>query len=167
MRRAAAFGRPAVGCLFTAGLLFGGVVSAAAAQAEHAHGEPSKIEVDEGLLSVEVSDAPVTEVLEAIGEQAEFELKVRGELGETARQAFEGVPLEDGIRRLVGGNPVNLVMSYEVGKDGKRRLAEVRAHAARAVSAEAMEELRMRLSIRREEPPPPPPPPPEALAGDH
>ena len=112
------------------------------------------------LLDAEVRAAPLGDVLRAVAEKAGFEIETRGDLGEVRAQRFEGVPLDQAIRRLVGENPVNLIMRYEVGEPGGRRLVHVTARAAGEVPATFLEQRRMRTELSRIPIPPPPPPPP-------
>ncbi len=70
------------------------------------------------------------------------------------------MPIDEGIRRLVGDNRVNLIMRYEVDAAGERRLVEVNARAAGEVPAEFLEQRRMRTELASIRVPPPPPPPP-------
>jgi hypothetical protein len=122
--------------------------------------EAARINVRGDLLDAEVSAVPLGDVLRAVAEKAGFEIETRGDLGEVRPQSFEGVALEDGIRRLVDDNRVNLIMRYEVDEAGKRRLVEVTARAAGEVPAELLEQRRMRVELARIRVPPPPPPPP-------
>jgi hypothetical protein len=122
------------------------------------------VEVKEGLLSVQVGKMLLEDVLRQVAEQANLQIHTRGDLGQVRPQAFEEVPLEDGIRRLVGDNRVSLMMRYDVDEAGARRVAEILAYQAGVVPAELLEERRMLSELRRITPPPPPPPPPAAEA---
>jgi hypothetical protein len=119
-----------------------------------------RIEVVDGALSVEVGAAPFDQILKNIGDQAGVRISVRGDLGEVRPQAFENLPLEEGVRRLVGDNRINLIMLYEADETGGRRLAEVRARASGEVPEAYLQQRRMRTELSRVRPPPPPPPPP-------
>ena len=115
---------------------------------------------DQQKLAVEVGAAPLAEVFHAWAKETGIAVEVRGDLGLVRPQAFEGVPLEEAVRRLVGENRVNLIMRYEVGETGERRLVEVTARAAGEVPAAFLEQRRMRTELSRIRIPPPPPPPP-------
>jgi hypothetical protein len=82
---------------------------------------------------------------------------MRGDLGKVRPQRFEGVPLDEGVRRLIGENRVNLMMRYEFDGAGEKRL--VIAGAAGELPAEPTEQRRMRGKLARIRVPPPPPPP--------
>jgi hypothetical protein len=71
------------------------------------------------------------------------------------------VPIDEGIRRLVGDNRVSLIMRYGLDAAGERHLVEVDARAAGAIPAEFLERRRMRDELARIRVPPPPPPPPQ------
>jgi hypothetical protein len=122
-----------------------------------------RVEVVDGALSVELAEVPLDLVLKSIGDQAGVRISVRGDLGDAQPQAFENLPLDEGVRRLVGDNRVNLIMRYEVSEMGVRRLAEVHARAAGGVPPTVLEMRRMRTELSRVRPPPPPPPPPPAF----
>ena len=70
------------------------------------------------------------------------------------------MPLDEGIRRLVGDNRVNLIMRYEVDEAGQKRVVQVTARAAGEIPAEFLEQRRMRTELASIRVPPPPPPPP-------
>ena len=122
--------------------------------------EALRIDVVGQTLSAEIGDAGLGEVLREVGRQAGFGVEIYGDLGQVRPQKFQGVPLEEGIRRLVGDNRVNLMMRYEVDEAGERQLVEVTARAAGEVPAELLEQRRMRAELARIRVPPPPPPPP-------
>ena len=73
---------------------------------------PSRVEVavHEGRLTVDVSNAPLDQVLQAVAKAAGFELALRGDIDSRVTQSFRGVSLEEGIRRLARGHSV--VVSY-------------------------------------------------------
>ena len=118
-----------------------------------------RVKVFGRALSVEVGDTALDEVLREVGHQAGFEVETRGDLGPVRPQVFEGVPIEQGIRRLVGDNPVNLMMRVEADQAGDKRLVEVSARAAGELPAELLEQRRMRYELARIPVPPLPPPP--------
>ena len=145
------------------GMIFGGCLMLGLAlptESVAAEPEAATIDLRGDLLDAEVGAAPLGDVLRAVAEKAGFEIETRGDLGEVRAQRFEGVPLDQAIRRLVGDNRVNLIMRYEVGETGERRLVEVTARAAGEVPAAFLEQRRMRTELSRIPIPPPPPPPP-------
>ncbi len=75
----------------------------------------SKIEIDleAGTLSVEISDTPLVDVLEKIGEKAGFSLVLPLSLEDRITKKFSNVPLAQGIRRLVGNRSVAIVYQKE------------------------------------------------------
>lgn len=122
--------------------------------------EALRVEVVGQALSATVEDAPLREVLRQVGRQAGLDVGTRGDLGLARPQAFEAVPLEEGIRRLIGDNRVNLMMRYKIEETGQRRLVKVIAFPAGEVPAGLLEQRRMRSDLARIGVPPPPPPPP-------
>ena len=78
-----------------------GCVAAVSVAAEEASGPAMRVTVDGGLLSVQLDEAPLEAVLEAIAAQTEVVITLRGDLGAVRPQAFSDLPLGEGIRRLV------------------------------------------------------------------
>jgi len=72
---------------------------------------PSTIEVGvaEGRLTVTVRDAPLDEVLQAVGDEAGIAIRMRGDLATPITTSFADVPLEDGIRKLLRGHSYTLM----------------------------------------------------------
>ncbi len=68
------------------------------------------VTVDQGLLSLEAREAALARVLRAVAEQADFKLRFRGEVDTPVTLSLDGVPLEKGIRRLVGRNSLVVIM---------------------------------------------------------
>ena len=60
------------------------------------------VKVRNGLLTVDLRDAPLANVLLAIGEQAGFRVLVRGDAKTTVTRSFSDVPLAKGVQRLLG-----------------------------------------------------------------
>ncbi len=60
------------------------------------------VKVRNGLLTVNLRDAPLADVLLAIGEQAGFRVLVRGDAKTTVTRSFSDVPLAKGVQRLLG-----------------------------------------------------------------
>src|SRR5215472_9953499 len=75
-----------------------------------------------GLLSVDVRDAPMREVLRIVGEQAAVAITVQGDTDERVTDSFTSLGLEDGVRRIAQGYAVIMIW----GAQG--RLAEVRVY---------------------------------------
>ena len=59
------------------------------------------VKVRNGLLTVNLRDAPLADVLLAIGEQAGFRVLVRGDAKTTVTRSFSDVPLARGVQRLL------------------------------------------------------------------
>ena len=75
-----------------------------------------------GLLSVDVRDAPMREVLRIVGEQAAVAITLQGDTDERVTESFSNLGLEDGVRRIAQGYAVIMIW----GAQG--RLAEVRVY---------------------------------------
>jgi hypothetical protein len=111
-----------------------------------------RVKTEGDLLSVEIGDAPLGDVLLEIAKRAGFEVRTRGDLGWVRPQAFERLPLATGIQRLIGDERINLLMSYEVDDTGKKRLVEVRAYQAGELPAGFLEQRRMLSELSRYRP---------------
>jgi hypothetical protein len=86
------------------------------------------VAVEGDMLSVDLHDAELEQVLQDIATRAGFKLTTSGRLGRVTA-SFEGVPVEQGLRRLTRDSEVVLVYGTpERGSPGS--LAEVRVFGA-------------------------------------
>ncbi len=71
----------------------------------------AEIEVNarKGMLSVNVENVPLADILLEIGDEAGFRLVLFGGLESTITQRFSNVPMQDGIRRLAGNRSVAFI----------------------------------------------------------
>jgi hypothetical protein len=67
---------------------------------------PLDVSVGHGELTVDVQDVPLAEVLQAVAERAGVRVTVRGDFSTSITESFQGLPLEEGIRRLARGHSV-------------------------------------------------------------
>ena len=80
--------------------------------------EPA-VTVDRGRLTVLLKEAKLGDVMEAIAHQSGIEINVNNEVSQaTITEAFVGLPLEDGLRRLMRGMNYTIVYSGAVPKQG-------------------------------------------------
>lgn len=113
-----------------AALLLTSIVGARLAGADVAPSRPTlEVTVEQGLVTVDVRQAPLADVLRRIGERAGFALTIRGDLNRPVTQGFSGVLLEDGLRRLTRGESVALVYASR-RPGGPPRLTELLVYAA-------------------------------------
>ncbi len=94
--------------LHGAALLFvvGAVVAAAAGEGAASRAPTVtviEVELDDGMLSLRASNAPIGEVIEAIGAIAGFETVVLGEIERRIDRTITGVPWETAVRQLLKG----------------------------------------------------------------
>jgi hypothetical protein len=88
--------------------------------------------VQKGLLSVEIDNAPLEEVLMAIAQQNGFKrLKVQGNaaLANKISIKFQNLPLDQGIQRILRGRSYSLIYAqteWDRGKSSPTTLEEVR-----------------------------------------
>ena len=98
----------------------------ALARGESERGE-IHVAIERGLLSVDVHNAPLADVLRAIAEKAHFRLTLRGDLSTSVTWKFTGVPLDKGIKWLVGNNSVVMV---HAPPNGANLFSEVRVRGS-------------------------------------
>ena len=89
-----------------------------------------EVAVREGLLSVNLRDAPMADVLLAIGTQAGFEVIIRGDLSAPVTRSFTDLPLDKGIRRVVGDGSLIMIYAPSRGRGEVRALVKVIALGA-------------------------------------
>jgi hypothetical protein len=75
-----------------------------------------RLYVESDLLTLEARDAPLSEVVRAIGEQVGFETKFVGDLAVPVSTSLTRVPVSDGLKRLV--SDIDRVVLYEAARDG-------------------------------------------------
>ncbi|MGB4780818.1 hypothetical protein, partial [Candidatus Methylomirabilis sp.] len=62
------------------------------------------IRVEEGVVTVKIADAPLEEVLKEISAQSRIRLVLHGSRPELLSVAFQAVPLDEALRRLITAN---------------------------------------------------------------
>ncbi len=82
------------------------------------------VTVEQGRLTVDLWNARLVRVLRLIGERAGVTMRFRGDPNATLTQSFAGVPIEEGLRRLLQGHSLVLVYA-PTGKGGAPVLTEV------------------------------------------
>ncbi len=93
--------------------------------------EPSgsvEVEIRHGLLTLQAKNAPLSDVIQAIGNEAGFETIVKGQIDDLMNRSMDEMRLERALRYLLDG--VSNVMFYAPSEDGSRprRLVEVRLY---------------------------------------
>src|SRR5262245_18999917 len=115
-----------------AGLPHTSALSAQSAQtpAPEASAPSQGVTVDRGVLTVDVRDMPLDEVLRTISERSGVNIMIHSGGATMVTQAFSGVGLDEGIRRLAPAYNVVLVYgSAETeGRPGATRLVEVHVY---------------------------------------
>lgn len=72
------------------------------------------LKVKDNLLTLKANDIPLKEVLTEIVNQTGIHILIHGELEEVLSADFSGLPLDEGLRRLIKDS--NYVFIYETGK---------------------------------------------------
>jgi hypothetical protein len=84
---------------------------------------PSTVTMDGGKLSVSLREARIHDVMEAIARQSGIQIIFVGQAAQaTLTESFSGLPLEDGLRRLLRGK--NYMLMYS-GTERESRIAKV------------------------------------------
>ena len=78
-----------------------------------------KVDVQQGLLTVDIRNASLAEVLRVIGDRAEIQVIIKGDVSTPAAATFTDVPLDEGVRRLARGYSV--VLLYAPAPDDTQR----------------------------------------------
>jgi type II secretory pathway component GspD/PulD (secretin) len=84
------------------------------------------VAVHEGQLSVDLHEAPVREVLAAIGQQAGLRVSVDGSASRTVNAQFTAMELDQGLRHLLRAASLSYALRYIRGSAGTGILQEVR-----------------------------------------
>lgn len=104
--------------LLVAALLAGFAPSAGVAEPTAAASGSVQVEFRDGLLTLDVRDAPLDDVLRTIGKKAGFEVVIKVDLSTPVSRSFAAMPLDQGIRRLIG--ETSFVMAYGGSGDAVR-----------------------------------------------
>jgi type II secretory pathway component GspD/PulD (secretin) len=117
------------------------------------------VTVHEGQLSVDLREAPVREVLAAIGRQAGLRMSVEAAANRTVSAQFTNVALDQGLRRLLRAASLSYTLLYARGPGATDILQEVRVFgevrgAAPAGHDRALLERVPRAAARRSSLPP-------------
>ena len=127
---------PLVRCPATllASLLVAGTMSMVATSRVAAEGVQLSVVVEGGAASIEARDAPIADVLRAIGEQAGLTVIIEGEAGDRVSRSLHGVPVSEAIGLLLRAVPSAVIYKTSSGE-----LAEidVRLMGSGALSAAA------------------------------
>jgi hypothetical protein len=116
-----------------------------------------QVTIQQGLLTVDVQDVPLTDLLRIIGERAGFGVTIHGTVKAPVTDSFTDLPLGEGIRRVVGGNGLVLIYApsqgggsagvptevwvYAMGPRPREQVAQALAHPDSSARLEAVQSL--------------------------
>ncbi len=83
------------------------------------------VAIEQGLLTVDIRSARLADVLRLIGKRAGLSVTIRGYAGRPVTDSFIGVPLDEGIRRLVRGHSLALFYASSGHEAGAKLLTGV------------------------------------------
>jgi hypothetical protein len=127
--------------IFLASLLLAGFIAATGSAARdqtpanESPAPPLRVKVNGGLLSVDARDAPLADVLRAVGEQTGIQVTIHSGGATRVTESFAGVRVDEGIQRLAGGYDVVLIYAPTRDGAGRGRLVEVRVYEASTPTA--------------------------------
>ncbi len=87
-----------------------------------------KVTVERGVVTVDVRDMPLADVLRNISEQSGINIEVHSGGSVKVTQSFSDVGVDEGIRRLAPAYNVVLVYGNDESKPGASRLVEVHVY---------------------------------------
>jgi len=89
--------------------------------------EPFYLSVKDNTLSARVTQIPLGEVLQALAREARVAVDVRGSAAAEAISAsFDGLPLEEGVKRLLTGRNYTLAFEPQAPAGRSPRLIQIR-----------------------------------------
>ena len=83
------------------------------------------ISLENGRLTMNVRDASLSRVLQAIAAKDGFALDMVGQLDSKVSQSFENVPIERAVRRIVGRWSYVIELAQSTGADAPRRIGKL------------------------------------------
>jgi hypothetical protein len=91
-------------------------------------GQRSEIKVNlrDGTLSVHIDNMPLVDVLQIIGDEAGFRLKVIGSREIRITQDFSNIEMAKGIRRLAGNRSVAIMYQIVDADDNRKELQDIK-----------------------------------------
>lgn len=90
--------------------------------------KPNKVEINEGLVSVDVQDAEISDVLNEIGRVTGVPITIGEKLvGQKVTASFEKKDVEDALREVLRGHSYVLSYTHDPADKEKKTLKEVKA----------------------------------------
>lgn len=160
-------------CLFSSSLAQTPVQPGMPAGSAEMPAEPKpvmNIEVKDGLLSVEISDAEFGDVIKEIAEKARFKVEISGDVAyKKISTNFKGVDIEKGIRRLLTIITIIKGKDYTISYNSEGFIDKLEVYGESS-GKPAVKPLQKRQVIQRPFSPsvptvPLPPPPPPQFKG--
>lgn len=115
-----------------------------------------EINIQDNLISADLIEAPLEDILLAIGKQAGFKPHLSGDLSERLTLTFTDIPLEKGLKRLVGKHSLSLLYNQPQSstpetQNGDKEIAEIWV-ISRTGSSSGMRTVPEQVSIAPENP---------------
>ena len=91
------------------------------------------ISLEHGRLTMNVQDAPLSRVLQAIAAKGGFALDIAGQLDSKFSASFENVPIERALRRIVGRSSYIIELVPATSSDAPHRIGKLSVFARGAL----------------------------------
>ncbi len=108
-----------------------------------------RIEVREGMLTLEARDVPLADMLRQLGERLGFRSHLMGDLDERVSLSVHDVPPDEVIRRVLGERSYIIIYAAREAGNGARVVKEVRVFGTEGTSRAASADTRVRLDRRK------------------
>jgi hypothetical protein len=128
----------------------GGLTANQGEPPEEGAAAPVAVHVEGGLVSVDVRDEPLADVLRAIAQQAGVELEVHSGGDDRVTDSFDDVRVGESIQRLARGHDVILVFGAASDGAARGRLVAAHVYEASAPAATVPTDPKQRAAHLRE-----------------
>jgi len=95
------------------------------------------IEVTRGLLTVRVEGSPLQNVLEIVARESGVSIRVHATADETVTANLRGLPLDEGLRKILGTRSAVFVYADDLAGVGRPRLVEIHVYPGSALGADS------------------------------
>ncbi len=118
-------------------VIFSGAMAPHAAAAQTAGAPPPGqgpgsvgMEIHDGLMTLKAHDAPLGQIIRAIGQRLGVKVTIAGDLDTRITRSFTAAPVDEVVRRLTR-DAITAIFYHppDEGTDGSRKIAEIRVYA--------------------------------------
>jgi len=139
-----------------AGLLLDGALPCAGARGEADARDSAStrdlIEVSRDLLTVRVESSPLQSVLDVIARASGVSIRVHATFGETVTTDLRGLPVDEGLRRILGSRSAVFVYRGDLAGTHDPELVEVHVYPGSALGSAAVPPVQPRPAVAWRQP---------------